>query len=341
MSIAFVVIAVVFDVSENIDDLMKSGAPFHEVLIDYYLNFCFYFGNLLSSFIVFLAIIWVTSKMAQQTEIVALHSSGVSLGRIMVPYFIAAAILVTVSVVLSHFVVPYANRTKYEFELKYLKGDFSGDEKNIHREIEPGTIVHFKTVNTKRQSGTQFSLEKWNAGKLTFKINGSSARLDTLTNRWTINDAEIRKLHKDGSETVSFQPRLDTTLNMAISEFAQRTEVVTTMSDRQLNDYIRQEKAGGSDKVTSIEIEKYTRTSKAFGIFVLTLIGVSLSSRKTRGGTGLHIMLAVVIGFTFIFIDRITTVAASNAGLPASVAVWLPNLLFFLLGIFLFRKMQQ
>jgi len=341
MILAFVVVAVVFDVSENIDDLIKSGAPFHEILIDYYLNFCFYFGNLLSSFIVFLAIIWITSKMAQQTEIVAMLSGGISFRRLMVPYFITAAILVTTSLLLSHFVVPYANRTKFEFELKYLKGAINVDEKNIHREIEPGTIVHFKTVIPAKQSGTQFSLEKWKNEKLVFKINASNAKRDTLKNVWTLTDAEIRTINADGSEYISFKTKMDTTLNMAITDFAQRSEVVSTMNYGELTRYIQAEKDRGSGNIEQAEIEKYGRTSNAFGIFVLTLIGVSLSSRKTRGGTGLHILLAVIVGFTFLFVARITTVAAANEGLPASIAVWIPNLLFLLVGIFIYIKAQK
>ncbi|MBL7941728.1 MAG: LptF/LptG family permease [Flavobacteriales bacterium] len=341
MIIAFVIVAVVFDVSENIDDLLQSNAAAHEIIFDYYLNFCFYFGNLLSSFIVFLSVIWVTSKLAQQSEIIAMLAGGVSYRRIILPYFMAAAALVALSLTLSHLVVPGANRTKLDFELKYLKGDLNVADRNIHREVEPGTLVHFRTVSLEKQSGTQFSLEKWENGRLVMKINGGSAARDSINNLWTITNADVRYFYSDGSERVYHRERLDTALNLSISKFAERSEVVSTMSNAQLNQYLAQEKSGGSGRIAFIEIEKFSRTSNAFGIFVLTLIGVSVSSRKSRGGTGFHLFLALVIGLFFVFISRFATVAATNVGFPTSVAVWVPNMIFLLVGIALFWRAQK
>lgn len=341
MILAFVIIAVVFDISENIDDLIKSGAPFWEILTDYYLNFCFYFGNMLSSFIIFLTIIWITSKLAQKSEIVAMLSSGISFQRIMVPYFISASILVVATLVLSHFVVPSANRAKLDFELRYLKGSLTVAEQNLHREIEPGTIVYFKKVFPGQNSGSQFSLEKWKNGKLTFKMFGTNATYNEGSKSWLINNAEMRYFDKDGGETHIFKARLDTTLNMTLNDFAQRSEIVSAMSDSELNKYLEEEKQKGSGKIAHIELEKYNRTAGPFSIFVLTLIGVSLSSRKTRGGTGLHIVLAFVIGFIFIFISRMTTVSAMTIGFPTALAVWVPSILFSFVAIFLYRKAQK
>jgi len=341
MILAFIVIAVVFDVSENIDDLIKSGAPLIEIIVDYYLNFCFYFGNLLSSFIIFLTIIWITSKLAQKSEIVAMLSGGISFRRIMFPYFISASILVTLTLFLSHFIVPRANRAKLDFELKYLKGSLTVAEQNLHREIEPGTIAYFKKVFPGQSSGSQFSLEKWKKGKLIFKMFGTNATYDEKTNRWQVTNAELRYFEKDGSERHVFKARLDTTFNMKLDDFAQRSEVVSAMSDKELDVYLAEEKLVGSGKIAHIELEKYNRTAGPFSIFVLTLIGVSLSSRKTRGGTGLHIFLAVVIGFIFIFISRMTTVSAMTVGFPTALAVWVPSIIFSFVGLYLYTRAQK
>lgn len=342
MVLAFVVIAVVFDVSENIDDLVKSNAPWHKILINYYLNFCFHFANLLSSFIVFLTIIWITSKLAQRSEIVAMLSGGISYNRILRPYFIAATILVCISLLLTHYVVPHANRTKYDFEVQYLKGALTVAEQNIHREIEPGTIAYFYKFNPGTLSGSNFSLERWKDGRLEWKLISAGATYVTETGKWSINNASIREFHKDGTETLIQKAKLDTTIQLLdVEDFGLRSEIVTAMSWTELNAFIEDQKMSGSGRVAQFEVEKYNRTAGPFSIFVLTIIAVSIASRKSRGGTGLHLMLAVIIGFIFVFISRMTTVSAMNLGFPAYLAVWVPNVLFLFVGLVLYLKAQK
>lgn len=338
---AFVIIAVVFDVSENIDDLIKSKAPFYRILRDYYLNFCLYFGNLLSSFIIFLTIIWFTSKLAQKSEIIAILSGGVGYSRILRPYFIASSILVCISLTLSHYVVPHANKRKLDFELEYLKEAIIVDDKNLHREIEPGVIAHFYQFSPANMGGSSFSLEKWENGKLTFKLLSSGANYDLQKNMWTINGAQVRKWDEKGIETVTYRARIDTILPMNMDTFGLRPETIGTMNWNELNDFIEAQRKAGSGRIAEFEIEKYNRTASAFSIFILTLIGVTIASRKSRGGTGLHLLLAVVIGFVFIFISRMTAVSAMTIGLPASLAVWVPNAIFLVIGIYLYTRAQK
>jgi lipopolysaccharide export system permease protein len=340
MILAFVIIAIIFDISENIDDFLKSDATFGQILIKYYLNFCFYFGNLLSSFIIFLTIIWFTSKLAQ-SEIIAMLSGGISYARIVRPYFMAAAILVVVSLLLAHFIVPMANRVKFDFEVQYLKGEHTVNDKNLHREIEPGTIVHFYKVNPSSSSGSNFSLEKWKNKKLTLKILASGASYDAEKNVWSIHNAQVRTFHSNGSESVVERARMDTILPMTLEDFGIRSEQMNTMTTPQLSAFIEEQRMSGSGKIVQFEIEKYSRTTNAFSIFVLTLIGVAIASRKSRGGTGLHLMLAVIIGFIFIFISRMASVSAMNLGVPVSIAVWVPNFLFAFVGLFLFSRAQK
>lgn len=338
---AFVMIAVVFDISENIDELMRSKATVWQIVSQYYLTFCFYFATLLSSFIIFLTIIWFTSKLAQQSEIIAMLSGGISYSRIIRPYFIAAAILVVFSLFLSHVVVPRANRMKYEFEVNYLKGALTVADKNMHREVEPGVLAYFYSFRPENNSGDYFSLERWDGNVLKEKLIAGSARFNEETGLWNITNAQIRKFNDDGTEELIIKPSLDTALTMDVQDFGLRAEISSAMTWDELTEFIDDQKLGGSGRVAQFEIEKYNRTAGPFAIFVLTLIGVSIASRKQRGGTGLHLMLAVIIGFVFVFISRITTVSAMNLGFSAALAVWVPNVLFSFVGMYLYTRAQK
>jgi lipopolysaccharide export system permease protein len=338
---AFVLIAVVFDVSENIDYLMNARAPWYRIVTDYYVNFCFYFGTLLSAFIIFLTIIWFTSKLAQQSEVIAILSGGVSYGRFIRPYFIASGILVAMLLVLSHIVVPKANRTKYDFAVNYIKDPVTVTERNMHRELEPGTIAYFYGFQPETVSGDNFSLEKWKDGKLTYKLIASSAKFVPESGVWHITNAQIRTFDDQGAKTLQLRAEMDTILPMNEHDFALRAEMTSAMSYNELTAFIEEQKLGGSGRVAEFEVELYNRTAAPCSIFVLTLIGVSIASRKQRGGIGAHLMIAVVIGFIFVFIARITTVSSMNLGFPAWLAVWVPNVLFTGVGLLLYSRAQK
>lgn len=338
---AFVLIAVVFDVSENIDELLNARAPWYRIVTDYYVNFCFYFGTLLSSFIVFLTIIWFTSKLAQQSEIIAVLSGGISYGRFIRPYFIASGFLVAILLLLTHVVVPKANRQKYEFEVNYMKDPITVAEKNIHREIEPGTIAYFYAFHPETISGDNFSLEKWKDGKLTYKLIAASARYSPESKDWRIMNAQIRTYDERGAETLQMRAQIDTILPMDEQDFGLRSEITSAMGYGELTEFIEAQRLGGSGRVAEFEVELYNRTASPFSIFVLTLIGVSVASRKQRGGIGAHLMVAVIIGFVFVFVSRMTTVSAMNLGFPAWLAVWVPNVLFMGIGAWLYSRAQK
>jgi lipopolysaccharide export system permease protein len=338
---AFILIAVVFDISENIDELLKARAPWYRIVSEYYLNFCFYFGTLLSSFIIFLTIIWFTSKLAQQSEVIAILSGGVSYARFIRPYFIASGILVAVLLYFSHVVVPRANRQKYEFEVNYMKDPITVTEKNIHREIEPGTIAYFYGFRPETISGDNFSLERWKDGKLTYKMIAASAQYLPDQQKWRIMNAQIRTFDADGAATLQMRAQLDTILPMDEQDFGLRSEITSAMGYSELSDFIEAQRLGGSGRVAEFEVELYNRTASPFSIFVLTLIGVSIASRKQRGGIGMHLMLAVIIGFIFVFISRMTTVSAMNLGFPSWLAVWVPNVIFSGVGFLLYSRAQK
>lgn len=338
---AFVIISVIFDLSENIDDFLQSDATFWQIITQYYLNFCFYFGNLLSSFIVFLTVIWFTSKLAQQSEMIAMLSGGISYRRILRPYLLFATFMSIASLLLSHFIVPWANTTKYEFELKYIKKALTVSQTNLHREVAPGTLAHFYRVNAATSSGSQFSLEQWTNGELVQKITAHGASSQPNSNNWKIERALIRSWDNNGNEKLVFKNQLDTVLPMTIEDFALRAEIMSAMDTPELQRFIDEQRLSGSGRVKEFEVELHSRTSNAFAIIILTLIGVTIASRKIRGGTGVHLLLAVVLGFVYVFISKVTAVSAVTIGVPVVIAVWIPNLFFMILAGFLYKKAQK
>ena len=343
---AFFVVAVVFDLVENLGRLLANDAPFWGT-VKYYMAFCFFFGNLLSGFIVFLTIVWFTSRLAQQTEIIAMLTGGMSYKRLLRPYFIAASILVAFSLFLSHYVVPQANKDKLEFEVQWVHVNFHVKDQNLYREVSPGTIAYFRSITYGRRTGYKFQMERWGDEKLEQRIVASKGTWVPEDSLWRLINVGVREFHDDGTETFKFVNRIDTVLPMRIEDFAQREAIVNTMTTFELNDHIEEVRATGAD-VSSLLLTRYSRTATPFAIFVLTLIGVGIASRKQREGIGVHLFVAVLIGFTFVFASRLITVYAATASVPAwlpygldaiqFIAAWLPNVLFGLLGYLIYKR---
>jgi lipopolysaccharide export system permease protein len=330
-------IAVVFDFSEKTDDFAKMTATWGEVVSEYYLNFVIYYSNLFSGLLIFLAVLLFTSKLAHRTEVVAMLSSGVSFPRIMWPYFLAATFLTGLSLVTNHFVLPKANTIRLAFEEDHIRVIFRVEEHHIHREIQPGVIVYFKSYNVQQFTGQMFGMEQWDGRVLTRKLTADRARYDTLAGRWRIHDYTIRTMNGT-EESVIRGSEMDTLINLRPSDLGQRWESSMAMSWQELNEYIVTKQAQGDANIMPYRIEKHQRTSYPFATYVFTLIGVSIASRKTRGGTGAHLALGVLLALLYIFAMKLTTVAATNAGLDPFIAVWLPNLIFGIVGIIIYRK---
>lgn len=331
-------IAVVFDLVENIGRLIANEAPFWDTVL-YYLDFCFFFANLLSGFIVFLTIVWFTSRLAQNTEIIAMLSGGMSFPRLLRPYFMAASVLVAFSLLLTHYVVPQANKDKLDFEVEWVHVNFHVKDQNLYREVAPGTIAYFKSITHSRQTGYRFQLEQWDDDRMTQRIVAAKGTWVEEDSLWRLINVGVREFAEDGSEKFKFVNRLDTALPMKIEDFAQRSAVINTLTTFELIDHIDEVMASGAD-ATELLLEKHSRTSTPFAIYVFTLIGVGIASRKLRGGVGVHLFLAVIIGFTFVFASRLITVYAASSmaveWLP--LAAWLPNLIFGALGYYIYYK---
>ena len=329
-------IAVVFDLAERVEDFLEKSAPLNAIVFDYYMNFIPYFANLFSSLFTFVAVIFFTSKMAYNTEIVAILSSGVSFKRMMYPYFVAALVIALFSFVLMAYVIPNANKTRLDFTYKYIKNPIRNNDKNIHRQIEPGVFVYMKSYSVSSDVAYKFSIEKFENGILKSKLISDQARWDSTKSKWIIRNYYIREI--DGlNEEISTGSSLDTTLNMYPEEFKRIVNFTETMNLPQLNKYIEDQRMQGADNVVELLIDKYQRFAYPFSTFILTLIGVSLSSRKVRGGIGMHIGFGLLLSFSYILFMQFSTMFAISGSLNPLFAVWLPNIVYIIIGVFLYR----
>ncbi|HNR55485.1 MAG TPA: LptF/LptG family permease [Flavobacteriales bacterium] len=335
--VVIMLIAVVFDISEKTEDFAKMSATTREIVVEFYLNFVIYYSNLFSGLLIFIAVLLFTSRLAHRTEVIAILSSGVSFPRIMWPYFLAATGLTILSLVVNHKVLPAANKIRLAFEERHIRVTYHVDQKNIHREIAPGRIAYFETYNAEHRTGMRFSLERWQGDSLVEKLSADKATYDSTNGSWHVQDYLIRSL-AGADEHIRQGSAMDTVIPLKPSDMGQRWETSMAMTDSELDAYIAEKNAQGDDSSAPYLIEKHQRTSYPFATYVFTLIGVSIASRKVRGGTGLHLAAGVGLVLVYIFMMKLTTVAATNAGMDPFLAVWLPNILFAIVGIFIYRR---
>jgi lipopolysaccharide export system permease protein len=332
-----IMIVIIFDLSENIDEFISKQAPLNAIIFDYYLNFIPYFINLFSYLFTFISVIYFTSKMASDSEIIAILSSGVSYNRMLRPYFISALFLALLSFYLANFLIPHTNQKRRAFTDIYFQSLSKSKQEHIHLQINPGTFVYLESFNIKVKTGYRFTLEKFDGYNLQYKLTGDRIIYDSLLNRWTIQNYTVRTI--DGTrEKITQGSQLDTMLNLLPSELYIKKENYEEMTFGDLQKYIRREKLKGSEEIIFYDMEKHNRIASPFSTLIMTLIGVSLSSRKLRGGIGMHLGLGILLTFAFILFMRVTTVFATVGELPPYLAAWIPNVIFGIIGLFLLRS---
>ncbi len=330
------VVIIIFDISEKIDDFMEKKPPLEAIIFKYYANFIPYFINLFSALFTFISVIFFTSKMAANTEIVAILNSGVSFRRMLRPYFIASLFLALMSFGLTNFVIPKTSKNMQDFQKNYLKGQKKNNQSNIHMQISPGVFAYVESFDVKNKSGFRFSLETFSDTGMTSKLTGDYLKWDSITGLWTIENWNLREI-REKSEIITKGAKKDTLLNLNPGDFAVDVDDAIYMDYRELRDFIEMEKLRGSGNLQKFQIEKHKRIAFPFATIVLTLIGVSLSSRKVRGGIGFNLGVGITICFAFILFMQVTTVFATFGNLPPVIAVWIPNVIFGLLGIWLLK----
>ncbi|MBL4668195.1 MAG: LptF/LptG family permease [Flavobacteriales bacterium] len=336
--ILIICVIIVFDLSEKLEDFIKNEAPLKAIVFDYYLNLVPYFANMLSPLFVFISVIFFTSKMASNSEIVAILAGGIKFSRLLRPFLICAFFLAGLSYYLNNFLIPNANKNRLAFEEVYYRNKLRNYAQDIHMKINDNTYIYMTNFVIDMNMGNNFSIERFNEdGELEYKLLSDNVKWDTTINKWSITNYVER--HIDGlNETIKRGVRKDTILDLKVGEFKRRVNYVTTMDYFELNDFIKEQKFKGSQQVVLYELEKYQRGAYPFATFILTLIAVAISSRKVRGGIGLHIGLGLLISFSYILFMKVSSTFAISAGLPAIIAIWIPNFLYSILAVILLKK---
>lgn len=331
-------IAVVFDINENIDDFINNKAPISAIIFDYYLNFIPYYTNLFSPLFVFIAVIFFTSKLAENSEIIAMFSTGMSFKRLMVPYMISAAIIALVTYVLSTEVIPTGSVTRLKFEQVYKNKKVADYVRNIQLEVDTGVIAYMERYEDYNKTGYRFSLDKFEDHKLVSHLTARRITYDTTAvHRWIIKDYMIREM-RGMRETITRGDRMDSIINMEPQDFLITRGQQETMTSPQLREYIDKQKQRGFANIKVFEVEYYRRIATSFAAFILTVIGLSLSSQKRKGGMGLHLGIGIALSFSYILFQTISSTFAINGNASANLAVWIPNILYLFIAIYLYRK---
>ena len=333
----FTVVIVIFDVSERLDDFLKHNAPASKVITEYYAGFIPYYLNFLSPLINFIAVIFFTAKMADQTEIVPILSGGVSFNRFLWPYFISSFIIFIVTLTFNLFIIPETNKLRVNFENKYINPKEDDSKMYTHMKLDNKTYVYIENFDNKSKIGYKFSLEKFNGDKLQEKLVAERITWDSLKRNWKIVNYSIRKIN-GLEEKMIYGTSKDTVLDMRPSDFEVYDNLFEAMTMRELNSRIEKEKIRGTGQLVKLELEKYKRYVYALSSFILTLMGVSLSSRKVRGGVGLPLGIGIFLSFAYILSIQFSNMFALKGGLPPLIAVFIPNILFGALGVYLLIK---
>jgi lipopolysaccharide export system permease protein len=329
-------ISVVFDMSENLDDFLSKDVTWGTIIGEYYLNFIPYFANLFSGLFTFIAVIYFTSKMAYNTEIIAILSSGVSYTRLMRPYLVSALVLAAFSFVLGNYIIPPANETMNRFRQVYIDNNRQeySTEMNIHRQIEPGVFIYMRRFRA-GNVGEQFTMEHFDGHILKEKLTADNIRWDSESGKWILNNWWRRKIY-DAHEEFEKGYRLDTTLNMTPNDYKVIKNQMENYTTPQLKKEINSMKMRGVNSV-EWEIERHKRIAGPFSAFILTIIGAGLASRKIKGGLGFHLGLGLLLSFSYILFMQVSTVFAINGNAPPMLAVWIPNIGYSIIAFFVFR----
>ena len=327
-----IVIVIIFDLSEKIDYFVKNDAPLKAIIFDYYCNYIPYLVNMFASLFVF------TSRMAANSEIIAILSCGVSFHRMIIPYLASAALIAMFALGLNLFVIPHSNATRLEFETQYIKKNNSYHLRDIHYQISPGQFVYIESFSRWNNTAYRFTIEDMDGHRLTRKVSAETAVWDSTLTGWHLNKVFIRDYSAGLKDNVSYKEKIDTVIALNIKDLFNNEKTVETLDIRELNELIATQKMRGDANVMYAAIEKQRRMTMPFSALILTIIGVSLSARKRRGGIGWNIGIGIALAFSYIFFLRISEMFVYTDTLPPGIAMWLPNLLYMVIAYFLYRR---
>ncbi len=338
--ILIISISIVFDINENLAKFTTNQAPLKAIVLDYYANFVPYFSNLFSPLFVFIAVIFFTSKLAGNSEIIAMLASGTSFKRLMRPYMISAAIIALLNLYLGAMVIPKGNVVRQNFEARYKSKKKVTSATNVQLQVGKGIIAYMQQYDDVSRTGYGFSLDKFENKKLVSHMTASTIRYDSISDsryHWTLNNYKIRTL-KGLREEITTGATLDTLIMMEPMDLVFSKGQQETFTSPELLQYISKQQERGSQNVVQYEVEFHKRIAMSFASFILTIIGASLSSRKRKGGMGLYLGIGLALSFAYILLQTISSTFAINAGLPAMLAAWIPNILYVFIAYFCYRQ---
>lgn len=336
-TLLFLAVIAMFDVTEKLDAFLT--APLKETLLDYFASFLPYFAVQLSPLFVFISVIFFTTKMADNSEIIAMLSSGISYRRLLMPYLAGAAVIAAFTFVFSNYVIPPTNVNRLKYTNKYVKNKAVVSGSNIQLQVSPGVIAYMGRYEAPNNTGYSFSLDKYDGLTLKSRLSARTARYDTLKNyHWVLSDYQIHDF--DGErEKITKGRTLDSIITIEPKDFLISANDQETLSTPQLTEYIKRQKSRGVANIKAFEIEKEKRIASTLAAFILTLIGMSLSSRKVKGGMGINIGIGLVLSFSYILFSTITSSLAVNDYTSAFVAMEIPNVVYLSIGIYLFYRL--
>lgn len=338
-----ILIAIIFDYNEKIDKFTQSHVPVRKIVFDYYLNFIPYFSNLFSPLFVFIAVILFTSNLASNSEIIAMKAAGMSFRRLLRPYMLSAFLIAVVTFFLGAYVIPVGNISRVNFENAYVKKKSTTTADNVQMQVDTGVVAYITHFDNVTKSGYGFSLDKFVDKKLVSHLTAQNIQYDTLSDRrysWTIRMYNIRTL-KGRREKISSGEKLDTMIMMEPSDFFYTKNQQETMTLPQLGEFIGKQKMRGAPNVNTFEVEYHKRFAMPFAAFILTVIGVSLSSQKRKGGMGISLGIGLALSFTYIMFQTVSATFSTNAGMPAALAAWIPNAVFAVIAFILYKRTPE
>ncbi|MCH5301890.1 MAG: LptF/LptG family permease [Prevotella sp.] len=338
--ILIISIAIVFDVNENLAKFTAYNAPLKAIVFDYYANFVPYFSNLFSPLFVFIAVIFFTSKLAGNSEIIAMLAAGVSFKRIMRPYMISAALIALVNFYLGSMVIPRGNVTRLNFENQYKNTKKVTSAQNVQLQVGQGVIAYMQQYDDRTKMGWGFSLDKFENKKLVSHMTASTIQYDTISDsrfHWKAQNYKIRTL-KGLREEITSGSRIDTLIMMEPMDLVYSTGQQETFTSPELLQYISKQQERGSQNVVQYEVEFHKRIATSFASFILTIIGVSLSARKRKGGMGKYLGIGLALSFSYIMLQTVSATFAIQADTPPMMAAWIPNIIFVVIAYFCYRQ---
>lgn len=337
--ILIISISIVFDVNENLAKFTANNAPLRAIVFDYYANFVPYFANLFSPLFVFIAVIFFTSKLAGNSEIIAMLACGMSFKRLMRPYMISAALISLLNFYLGSYVIPKGTVVRHDFEALYKNNKKQTSASNVQLQVGQGVIAYIAQYDDVNKTGYGFSLDKFEKKKLVSHMTANVIRYDTISDsryHWKAVNYKIREL-KGMREHIKTGMEIDTTIMMEPMDLVFSKGQQETFTSPELKRYISKQKDRGSSNVVQYEVEYHKRIASCFASFILTVIGASLSARKRKGGMGLYLGIGLALSFSYILLQTISSTFAINASTPPLVAAWIPNVLYAFIAYYCYR----